>query len=215
MNQLRAHAEADEIVKGVYWQDGKGCGVGCLSHDPEGGHKEVAYRTGVPLMLVRLEDTIFEGLSNVDAKRWAVDFWDAIEPGADLSRVGWRFLYWLLTDKSVNPGIDHPLVKDSVKQCADVLIPLMNGEPTDKSAAESAAESAKSAAWSAAWSADAAASAAWSADAAASAAWLAKSAAWSAAWSAESEAAKSASAETAYVWMSQKLIALLRQAPRI
>lgn len=30
--QLRAHAEADELVKGVYWKDGKGCAVGCTLH---------------------------------------------------------------------------------------------------------------------------------------------------------------------------------------
>ena len=29
LKQLRAHAKADEIVKGLYWENGKGCAVGC------------------------------------------------------------------------------------------------------------------------------------------------------------------------------------------
>lgn len=27
--QLQAHYEADEIIKGIYWENGKGCAVGC------------------------------------------------------------------------------------------------------------------------------------------------------------------------------------------
>lgn len=30
--RIRAHAAADEIVKGQYWEDGKGCAVGCTIH---------------------------------------------------------------------------------------------------------------------------------------------------------------------------------------
>ena len=32
LKQLRAHAKADEIVKGLYWENGKGCAVGCTIH---------------------------------------------------------------------------------------------------------------------------------------------------------------------------------------
>ena len=30
--QIQMHHDADEIVKGQYWQDGKGCAVGCTIH---------------------------------------------------------------------------------------------------------------------------------------------------------------------------------------
>ncbi|MFT3987230.1 hypothetical protein [Aestuariivirga sp.] len=220
--QLRGHAAADQLVKDQYWQNGKGCAVGCTIHGRD--HMEYEPRFGIPVMLARLEDTIFEGLPNAEAQEWPVRFMDAIRPGADLSRVGWQFLHWLLTDETVNPGINAPLVKDAVKQCADVLVPLTKGEPVDVSAAElarSAAWSARSAAWSAAWSARSAAwsarSAAWSAaELARSAAWSAGSAAWSArsaAWSA-AESARSAawSAGSAYVLMATKLISLIEAA---
>lgn len=150
--QLEAHRAADEIVKGRYWEDGEGCAVGCTLHSSN--HAEYEPRFGIPQMLARLEDCIFEGLPNAAAQTWPIRFMSAVRPGADLSRVGWQFLHWILTDETVNPGITHPLVQDAVTQCADVLMPLIKGEPADESAgwsAWSAARSAESAAWSAAY----------------------------------------------------------------
>ena len=134
LKQLRAHAKADELIKGNYWRDGKGCAVGCLLHDPNGGHARYEPEFGVPQMLARLEDAIFEGLPVARSKTWPVEFMRSIALGADLSRVGWQFLHWLLTDKTVNPGIDHPLVRDAVKQCADVMAALAKGDAVSRSA---------------------------------------------------------------------------------
>jgi hypothetical protein len=199
LRQLRAHAKADAIEKGYYWNDGKGCAVGCTIHSSN--HLEYESRFGIPQMLAHLEDTIFEGLSDGEAKKWPVRFIAAVQPGSDLSLVGWRFLRWLLTDRQINPGIEHPLVRDAIMRCADILVPLTQGQGFDSSAARSAAWSAESAARSAE-------SAAWSAESAARAARGAKSAAASAAasaaWSAES---------AAYVRMADKLLALIEAAP--
>jgi hypothetical protein len=147
LKQLKQHAKLDQIVKGQYWEDGKGCAVGCTIHSSN--HAEYETRFGIPQMLAWLEDTIFEGLPNDVAKGWPLRFMSAVIPGSDLSRVGWQFLHWLLTDETVNPGINDPIVRDAIKQCADVLVPLTEGHPADKSAA-----------WSATWSAESAASAA-------------------------------------------------------
>ena len=119
----------------------------------------------------------------------------AVQPGTDLSCVGWKFLHWLLTNPKVNPSIDHPLVRGAIKQCADVLIPLTKGLPVDWSA--------ESAERSAAWSAESAASAA-------------RSAARSAAWSAESaeSAAYKMMESAAYKMMAGKLIVLIKAAPK-
>ena len=70
LKQLRAHARADEIVKGRYWEDGKGCAVGCTVHSDS--HAAYEAQFGVPQMLARLEDTIFEGLPNDEAKKWPI-----------------------------------------------------------------------------------------------------------------------------------------------
>lgn len=149
LTQIRAHAEADEIVKGQYWENGKGCAVGCTLHS--GNHVEYEFRFGIPQMLAHLEDCIFEGLPNGTAKQWPERFMLAVRPGTDLSRVSWRFLHWVLTDESVNPGITHPLVKDAVKQCADVIALRINlnaeSAAWSAGAARSAARSAESAAY--------------------------------------------------------------------
>jgi hypothetical protein len=169
-------------------------------------HAEYEPRFGIPQMLARLEDTIFEGLPNAEAKKWPIEFMSAIKPGADLSCVGWQFLHWMLTDEKVNPGINHPLVRDAVRQCADVLVPLTKGLPANEDAAKAAARAAESA-WSAARSAFEYAAA----DAA--------DAAWSAAWLVEDTAAKlaayaatSAAARSAYSLMASKLLELLHEA---
>ena len=199
LKQLRAHAKADELIKGSYWRDGKGCAVGCLLHDPNGGHARYEPEFGVPQMLARLEDAIFEGLPVARSKTWPVAFMGSIAPGVDLSRVGWQFLHWLLTNKTVNPGIDHPLVRDAVKQCAEVMVPLTKSKPVAESAARSAWSAARSAArsaWSASRSAESAGSAAASASRSAwSAAESAAESAWSAAWSAEKDRILSLMAE--------------------
>jgi hypothetical protein len=150
LKQLEAHAEADQFVKGTYWDHGKGCAVGCTIHS--GNHVEYEKRFGIPQMLAHLEDCIFEGLPNGCAKKWPVQFMSAVQPGADLSRVGWQFLHWLLTDDQVNPGINHPLVSDAIKKCATVLELRAKGlNSSAASSAASAASAASSAAWSAAY----------------------------------------------------------------
>jgi hypothetical protein len=126
--QLRAHAEADQIVKGYYWKRGKGCAVGCTIHGNDHSLYEPLF--GIPQMLAHLEDCIFEGLPVGRARWWPFQFVEAIEPGADLSRVGWKFLHWLLTDKNINPGINDPSVKSVIRQCVNSLVPLSGGQPS-------------------------------------------------------------------------------------
>ncbi len=184
LRQLVLHAEADQIVKGRYWEGGKGCAVGCTIHS--GLHAKYESRFGIPEALAHLEDRIFEGLPNGRAMVWPLEFMSAIRPGADLSRVVWLFLHWLLTDVEVNPGIHHELVRDAVAQCARIVDDRAQGRPVLESAA---------------WSARSAVAAATG-----SVVWLVESAAWSA----ESAAR---SAESAYVRMADRLLVLLHEAP--
>jgi hypothetical protein len=200
--QLARHRAADELRQGLYWTNGKGCAVGCTIYS--GDHMEYETRFGIPVMLARLEDCIFEWLPNEHAQAWPERFMGAIAPGADLSRVGGRFLHWLVTDAAVNPGIAHPLVRDAARQCAEAIAPLCQGLPVDRNAVDSAACAAESVAWSVRSALESAAESA--AECAAwSAAWSARSAAWSAestAWSVRSamsaaESAAECAAESA------------------
>lgn len=126
LKQLEAHRAADQLVKGVYWSAGKGCAVGCTIHS--GNHMEYEHRFGIPVILARLEDCIFEGLPNDQAMGWPIRFMSAIPVGSDLSLVGWRFLHWLLTDEiSISVSDDTEIeninvqCRSAIADCAEIL----------------------------------------------------------------------------------------------
>jgi hypothetical protein len=96
LERVRAHRAADELVKGQYWEEGKGCAVGCTIHGND--HSRYETELGIPREVAQLEDSIFEGLPNGQALRWPERFLAAIQPGADLSLVWPRFAAWLLVD---------------------------------------------------------------------------------------------------------------------
>ena len=145
------------------------------------------------------------------AKTWPQRFLIAIRPGQDLSRVGWQFLHWLLTESGL-AEFDHPLVRDVVRQCADVLTPLMDGRPVDTMAAADAA----SAAWAAVKLADhtvvVPAGVAWSAESAARAAesaLLSETCHSSSAERAVTATSSAVAGSTSYTAMSERLLALI------
>ena len=177
VGRVLAHREADEIAHGYYWDKGKGCAVGCTIHS--GKHADYESEIGVPIMLARLEDRLFEGMSNGRSKEFPLQFLQAPKVGADLSLVGWKFLHWLLTEELV--GRNDPKIAAVIKRCADVLVPLTKGLPADKDEARAAAAAADAA--------DAYAYAAYAANAAADAA---------AAYAADAAAAYAPDAAAAY-----------------
>jgi hypothetical protein len=179
-------------------------------------YEHIAYKNllGIPVMLVHLEDTIFEGLPNGKAQKWPIQFSQAIKPGADLSRVCWKFLHWLLMDSDLLHDGGREDVMSAIKQCAAVLVPLTQGLPVDKIAARAAATAAWDArgaarvdrAAGATWVTEEAARAAEAAARAAGATWVTEEAARAA------EAAARAAKVDAYERMAEKLIRLLRAA---
>jgi hypothetical protein len=98
INRLKEHAKQDEIIKGNYWEHGKGCAVGCTIHS--GDHKAYEIELGIPTILAKLEDRLFESLPNAEAKKFPLQFLNAIPVGADLSTIWPKFAIFLLTDKS-------------------------------------------------------------------------------------------------------------------
>jgi len=191
LHRVELHAAADEIIHGTYWERGKGCAVGCTVHSSL--HANYETDLGIPRMLAKLEDRLFEGMTNGSAKTFPARFLNAITPGADLSRVGWQFLHWLLSEELASR--DDPRVDQEIKACADVLVPLTKGEPCDRNAADLARRAARNKA-SEMWNAYA--DAAYAADAAEAAA----------------DAARRANARLAcYQRMAEKLLQLMENAP--
>ncbi len=208
--RVKAHAKADELVKGGYWGNGKGCAVGCTIHSSQ--HNAYETELGLPEWLARLEDTLFEGLANKYAKKFAVEFLLSIPVGKNLDKVKWQFCSFILAENLKR--VQQLQISEALKvQVSEAIrgLKAMHDKATktgvwDESAAWSAARSAESAAWSAwsaAWSAARSAeSAAWSVW---SAARSAESAAWSAAWSAARSAESAESAESA-AWSAARSV---------
>lgn len=94
--ELREHRRLDQIVQGFYWEDSKGCAVGCMTHDPDGGHRLYPEKWGIPVELAYLEDRLFECLTVNDAKEWPLRFIGSIPVGADLTLVWSQWCVWML-----------------------------------------------------------------------------------------------------------------------
>ena len=169
---MEGHRAADRIAQGTYWEDGRGCAVGCGLHTvraltgldlAHSDHGALAAQVGVPEVLEHLQDKIFEGLPFAFAREWPLRFARAIPDGADLSCVWPKFAVALLRNLPLTPGF--PDVTAAVARAAAGW--ETGWADDDPSAAERAAESAESAAWSAARSAESAAESAayiWMAD---------------------------------------------------
>ena len=199
VNQLLEHRRLEHLVQGVGFEKNgttKGCNIGCLFEHYD--HAKGEQESGIPEVLLRLADTIFEGLPAKKANDFAVEWPKAIKPGADISRVRWQFCAFILKE-----NIKRVLllkIKDKLKE---QVVSAIKGVCDLHEKAAITGEWNQSAARSA-WSAE---SAAWSA--ARSAARSAWSAAWSA-WSAAESAASAASA--AYQHYANELLRLLRKA---
>lgn len=222
-----AHRLADEFTQGQWWENGKGCSLGCMFHDVTGHNwfETAASQTGIPLEIVHLQERVFEGLPAEKAKFWTERFYQAVPEGADLSSVTPKFLLWLLIDEK--HGVlrftrDGSGYRRAVLTVADMLRRKIDGdnpEPGEWTAARAAADaaaradaeettactpewSATRAAWDAALSEDPAAQGTWGAPRAAAGAveWAVEAAArvaWAAARAARAAWAAWAAAEDA------------------
>jgi hypothetical protein len=239
LTRVRAHRAADQLVRGTGWTDGRGCAVGCTLHAYD--HARYPIELGVPEILARLEDKIFESIDEKRAMQWPTQFLAAIPVGADLSAVWPKFAAWML--RNICPSNSGEVV-------AKVFDREARGEKvpsTEWRSVQAAARGARREAWdkyysyAAAAYADAdadaayayadAAAAANAADAAADAnAAAAADAAANAAAAADADAAAAYAANAAYArartaarmggrakaWtrMADQLLELLRGAPR-
>jgi hypothetical protein len=107
VKEIKWHTEQDNLRQGVYESDGKYCAVGCSiqtmnaklgKHYSHGDHTAYEAELGIPRIVARLEDKIFEELQKEDAIKWPLQFMRAVPVGADLEMVWPKFAIWLLGD---------------------------------------------------------------------------------------------------------------------
>ena len=126
--ELQRHADADQIVKGQYWKDGRGCAVGCSLNSisrllvdgsvPRDDHERLAEILGTPPQLAYLEDTIFEGLPVALARQWPMRFSNAIQQNADLSNVWPQFAAWMLREIALPAALGRPNCEAAIERVA-------------------------------------------------------------------------------------------------
>lgn len=146
MERLREHRRLDEIAQGVYWNNGKGCHLGCLSHSNNKSHEVTEKLFGLPLRVCHWLEVIFEGLPLDDSAEWVVSSSDAIPVGADLSLCHHALTAWLLDEST---GIIYICNQNrkSIDMCRELHWYASQGGFVDSSvwyAARSAADGASS-----------------------------------------------------------------------
>ena len=166
IDRIKNHMMMDNIIQGTGWQNGKGCAVGCTLESYD--HSRYPVELGLPEWLARLEDSIFEGLSKEESKKWPILFLESINIGVNVENVKHK-LAILRLERLIE--IQKKLLESSEKK--QIFVEVINSINLIKRCHE--LELNKSYCdWSAAWSS------AWS-----SARSAAESAAWSEAWKEE------------------------------
>ncbi len=159
LSRVIAHQQADRLIRGTGWEDGKGCAVGCTLENYD--HSRYPVELGIPEWLARLEDTLFEGMSVEKSKNWPELFLAAIPVGVTEERfereIKAPFLVAVL--QSTLDTFDHAKYP-AVKAAVDGSIALWQRDDigSDEWAAEAEATAAR--AWAAARAAEAEATAA-------------------------------------------------------
>jgi hypothetical protein len=139
LERVRTHRALDQLIKGIYWQGGRGCAIGCTIHGYR--HNRYEDELGIPTVLAHLEDVLFENLPYAVAMNWPERFLSVIEPGANLSLVFPQFLFWLLADS------EHGVIRFSeertrlaIEQVATLLRRRLSGDnPTTEEWRDAAA----------------------------------------------------------------------------
>ena len=177
--EIDAHRAADLLVQGSYFDadTGHGCLIGCLAHSRSTA--AIAERFGVPAVLTRLLESIFERLPFDEAADFFSEIPRAIgEDGKDLTRVHWAFLADMLRHL---PDTGARGVVADVTAGMDLLAAGQDWpEEAVRAVAAQAVEVAEEAE-----------------EAVRSVVWAARAAAWSAYWAAKAEAKAEAAAEVA------------------
>lgn len=208
----REHVARDLVRGGSYRPDshGRACFVGCHTGGNMPGLLGVRY--GLPLVLVRIAEDIFERLPRDEQPKFHLEIAEAVAAagdGRDLTRVPWAYLADVL-----RRAREHaPKARRVIDRVIAGLDLLAAGKPWDvwgaQAAAVHAAIRAENEAWEAikaahaAWAATQAAAAAWAWAAARAAAWAAVNEAQAAAWAAVNEPQAAAWAAQAAAWAAQ------------
>lgn len=135
IERVKAHAAADRIIKGSYWENGKGCAIGCTIESDD--HEKYETELGIPREIAYLEDIIFEKLPNNKAMEFPLRFLEAVPVGVDLSKVIAQLIVWQFEDEKYGLKNIKEVVGDKVlyEYCQKVVAlykQILENEKVDK-----------------------------------------------------------------------------------
>ena len=96
VSRMKSHIDADELIHGEGWKDGKGCAVGCTLN--KYNHACYQDELGLPEWLAQLEDKIFENMSLEKSKTFPLELLQSIPIGVSLDKTYHKFCKYILTD---------------------------------------------------------------------------------------------------------------------
>ena len=138
VKRIHCHKIADELIHGTYWENGKGCAIGCILHS--NCHNKFETELGLPEWLAYLVDYLFESLPNGQAKEFPEAVLKSIKVGINLDATYHKFCIFLLTE--ICKDTDNPIVKPAIDNIIKLHKNLKKVSDKEWSAAESAARSA-------------------------------------------------------------------------
>jgi hypothetical protein len=130
LERLRSHVRRDEIAQGVAgWTAGKGGVIGCTVHSNDRCRYEPDL--GIPAEVASLEEIIFERLPEEEAKRFSLEFLEAVPVAADLSFVWPAIAQWLLTDpeRGIIRFAQTAETRAAIQRVADLYARVLRCEP--------------------------------------------------------------------------------------
>lgn len=149
VNQMVNHRKMDQLIHGIYWADGKGCAVGCITHSRE--HSQFETQLGLPEWLAHVVDYLFEGLKNGEAMTFPERVLQAIPLGANLDKTYHKFCKFVQTD--IAKDADDKNVRKAIEGVLSQHDKAIKGEIISLPGIWRLYKAAWSAAESAAWSA--------------------------------------------------------------
>ncbi|MBX3253865.1 MAG: hypothetical protein KF862_06955 [Chitinophagaceae bacterium] len=131
LEKVKAYLAAGEIAEEACWRNGKGVVIDYDTHSVD--HSAFEQEICIPEIIVQIEKRIFEGLPPSEARRFPLQFLQAIPVGKNLDAV-WKFFFvWLLTDEK--EGMINYAKKDEVKQAIVDIAEALNNSVTGRASA--------------------------------------------------------------------------------
>jgi hypothetical protein len=130
--RVKDHVQAGEIIQGHYRLGDYRDAINATVHSSS--HMDYETKLGIPFVVARIEDRVFEALPSPDFKEFPVKFLEIIPVGISLKMASYKFFSWLLYGSkyslySIESNIS---VQKDIKLLSDYLLIRMERQTTSE-----------------------------------------------------------------------------------